>query len=400
MKLRSLLPSINRSIPLTCQALLFITVLTLFTACAKENNQKFYEDIQDSPLFDSDIKLIGGVTEMPVKSQALFVPDNVKSGGYAYATVVRMNDSSLMIACTRYKPNGFDDFMHSDIVARKSTDNGKTWSPEFVLQENIATINTMNPNLLRVGAKKLLLIFTVKHSDAKIDLYVKESADNGETWGDPRTINTTQGYHILNNDRAILNNKRIILPVAYAKNISKEYDQQVIFCYYSDDMGKTWLKSKYLKTYFALMEPGVTPIDKKGTLKMNIRTRQGFIYFSKSTDNGATWSGLYRSGINTPESPQVVKSLNCSDSLIMIWNNAVYTPGYNNRNPLTFAYSVTGGNEWINPTNLRSNRDLNYLYPTIYNDRNDTVFVTYAIRDNSYKPMVYLDKLSLKNLIK
>lgn len=378
-----------------------ISVLVLVTACTKENNKEFYEEIANSPVFDTDIKLIGDVNTMPVSSQLLFVPDNINSGAYAYASVIRLNDSSLMIACTRFQPDGFDDFMHSDIVAKTSTDNGKTWSPEFVLQHNIAAINTMNPNLVRISPTKILLLFCVKDSDTKIDLYVKESADNGVTWGETRLINKmTQGYHILNNDRVIFNNRRIIVPIAFSKNISKEYDQQVIFCYYSDDLGKTWLRSKYLKANFALMEPGITPIDKNGTLKMTIRTRQGFIYFSKSTDNGITWTGLYKSAINTPESPQVIMSLNKSDSVIMIWNNAVFTPGFNNRNPLTFAYSTTAGQTWMNPVNLRTNKDLNYLYPTIYHDRNDSIIVTYAVRDNAYKPVLYLDRLSLKKLIK
>jgi sialidase-1 len=375
--------------------------ILIISSCKKGDNQKFYEVIENSPIVDSDIHLIGDVINMPVTSQQLFVPDHINSGAYAYASMMRLNDSSLIVACTRYRPNGFNDFLHSDIVAKISTNNGETWQPEYVLQENIGILNTMNPCFVRFTSNKIAFIFSVKDSDSKIDILIKNSDDNGVTWGEPRLVNNQSwGYHVVNNDRVLYNNRRLIVPVAYSVSISKDYDKQVIFCYYSDDLGRTWHKSNYLKTDFALMEPGVTAIDKNGKLRMNIRTKQGFIYFSNSADNGKTWKGLYKSNINTPEAPQVLSSLNRSDSLIMIWNNTPYTPGMNNRNPLTFAYSINGGQQWINPTNLRNNKDLNYLYPTIYNDRNDTILVTYGVRDNTYKPVVYFDRLSLKKLIK
>ncbi|QHS61994.1 sialidase family protein [Chitinophaga agri] len=378
-----------------------LTALLFISGCKKADNQQFYEVIENTPITDADIHLIGDVHNLPLTSQKIFVPDNVKTGGYAYASVLRLNDSSLMVACTRYPANSFGDFNHSDIAARISHDNGATWEPEFVLQENIGLINTCNPNLVRITNKKIVLIFCVKDSDSKIDILIKESEDNGVTWGSPRLINKlTWGYHIVNNDRAIYNNGRLIVPAAYAVSITKDYDKQVIFCYYSDDQGKTWRKSSYLKADFALMEPGVTAINKNGKLKMNIRTKQGFIYFSTSDDNGMTWKGLFKSNINTPEAPQVVTSLNKSDSLMMIWINTPYTPGMNNRNPLTFAYSTNAGQQWQNPVNLRNNKDLNFLYPTIYKDRNDTIMVTYGVRDITFRPSIYLDRLSLKTLIK
>jgi hypothetical protein len=133
---------------------------------------------------------------------------------------------------------------------------------------------------------------------------------------------------------------------------------------------------------------------------MTIRTKQGFVYFSTSSDNGVTWGGLYKSNINTPESPQVIKSLGTSDTMLMIWNNTPFTPGHLNRNPLTFAYSIDGGEVWKNPRNLKNTPQLQYLYPTIYQDRNDTILVTYATKDPYDKPIVYFNKLSLKDLIK
>lgn len=148
------------------------------------------------------------------------------------------------------------------------------------------------------------------------------------------------------------------------------------------------------------MEPGITPIGANGKLKMTIRTKQGYVYFSTSDDNGATWKGLYKSNISTPESPQVIRSIATSDTVLMIWNNTPYTPGHLNRNPLTFAYSPDGGNVWRNPCNIKNTPQLNYLYPTIYYDRNDTIMVTYATKDQYDKPIVYFNKLSLKDLIK
>lgn len=384
------------------QLLSILLVALMLTSCKKlKDNQDFYNGIDNSAVYDSDIHLIGDIHNISVKSQELFVPDNVVSGGYAYASTIRIDDSTLIVACTRYQPRGFDDFKYCDIVAKKSMDNGKTWSEEYLLQKNIGVLATMNPNFVRISSTRIQLYFIVKDSGTHIDIYLKESYDNGITWNLERKINNaTVGYHILNNDRVILNKKRIIIPVAFVKNIDRDFNQQVIFCYYSDDYGKTWSTSKYLKTNFALMEPGITPVGANGRLKMTIRTMQGFVYFSTSMDNGVTWNGLYKSNINTPESPQVIKSLGTSDTMLMIWNNTPYTPGHLNRNPLTFAYSINGGDVWQNPRNIKNTPQLNYLYPTIYHDRNDTIMVTYATKDQYAKPIVYFNKLSLKDLIK
>jgi len=361
----------------------------------------FYDDIGMSEVIPSNISLRGSLRNMTVNSTRLFVPDGRIIGGYAFGTIFRLNDTTLIAAASRYKANGFDDFAYANIVAKKSTDNGTTWGSEEILQENIGIVNTIAPSFVRLDANHIMLFFATKSNNRQTFLYLKESLDNGVTWAEPRRIDiASEGYYPLVNDRVIVNNGRILLPVAFALDINADYDRQVSCCFYSDDKGKTWKRSNYLKSNFALMEPGVSSIS-KNELLMTIRTKEGFIYFARSINNGATWGSIYKTNIESPESPQTIARINNSDTLVMLWNNTPYTPGHNNRSRLTFAFSIDRGLTWHNPVNLQSDKSYSYFYPSIFVDRKDTIHITYGIRSNtSSMPSLYYDKFNLKDLAK
>lgn len=69
------------------------------------------------------------------------------------------------------------------------------------------------------------------------------SKDESNSWSDAiPCITDKQGYFVLNNDRVIqLENGRLLMPVALHNTPGGEWKNQAdLFCYYSDNNGKTW----------------------------------------------------------------------------------------------------------------------------------------------------------------
>ena len=72
-------------------------------------------------------------------------------------------DGRLLLAYTRVQ-GGSSDFDAAEIVGRYSSDRGRTWSPDVVLQGNDAGVNCMSPSLLPLPEGDLLLFYLRKNS--------------------------------------------------------------------------------------------------------------------------------------------------------------------------------------------------------------------------------------------
>jgi sialidase-1 len=349
-------------------------------------------------IIDVPISVIGGGNLITGnKPYKLFEPDLIKGyKGYGFASLIETDKNKLIVTAARYR--SFDDFVNADIVARKSTDNGVTWEKEYTIQENIGTINTTAPSLVKISKSHLMLFVCAKTSITESHIYYKESFDGGNTWNQPKRLEVgLKGYYTMANDRVIYNNGRIIYAVGFSPE--SQSVNHFVFCLYSDDLGRTWKKSPSIRASFSLTEPCVAVIN-KSELLMCIRSSNGFVYFSQSQNNGATWKSLLKTKIETPEAPQSILQIG-GDTLVMAWNNTPYTPGHENRTPLTLAYSTDKGNSWKGAVNLQKDQSFNYFYPTLALSSSDSLLVTYGIRRKAtYNPSIYFEKVSIKNLLK
>ena len=158
---------------------------------------------------------------------------------------VLLQDGRLLVGWTEFQKAN-TDFTPAHIAGRTSVDGGRTWGEQFVLQENIGQMNTMSLSFLRLrGSGELLMFVLVKNSKTDLDLVVCRSSDEAATWSEPLLITTEDGYHIMNNARAIqLSTGRILCPVSTTPLIHSSQHPLKNVCYFSDDEGKTWLRSR------------------------------------------------------------------------------------------------------------------------------------------------------------
>ena len=317
-------------------------------------------------------------------------PDNPRNSEGDFVT---LKDGSIMLIYTRFTGHTSSDFGGSDLVARFSRDNGKTWSEEDQLVvKNEGKMNTMSVSLLRLRSGRIALFYARKNGLNDCIPMMRTSTDEGKTWSAPTAcIRDFPGYYVLNNSRVIqLSGGRLLMPVALHTSTGKpdatiqELEKSFnnygkIFCYYSDDEGKTWSRSRQVEVdgNVIAQEPGVAELG-SGKILMFIRTDSGFQYYATSSDQGKSWSKSEKSPVISPLSPASIVRLPGSDSLLMIWNNNDQKDAARKgkRTPLTAATSKDNGKTWEKLFDIETDPNGSFCYTGIHFTR-DNVLLNY-----------------------
>jgi sialidase-1 len=288
-----------------------------------------------------------------------------------------LKDGRLMLAWNEFYTAQGSDWGPSRLAAMFSSDGGRTWSGRKVLQENIGTMNVMEPDLLRLKSGKILFAFCRKNSEADCAPLLRVSTDDAKTFSNPVPIpiDPAPSYTGMNNDRMIqLKSGRVVLPLWYTTDyrIDRHIRTRV---YFTDDEGRTWKQSKTLvdipDSKAGAQEPGVVEL-KDGRILMWIRTDKGKIYRSYSSDRGDTWSRPEPMELDSPLAPQSMKRLPKTGDLLLVWNNSPKL-----RTPLTAAISKDDGKTWTGIKDLDSIPGHTFAYTSIEFLKDRALFTYY-----------------------
>ena len=306
---------------------------------------------------------------------------------YSEGSILPLADGSLLFANTEFDESA-SDFAKARIVARRSSDGGNTWSKSEILQDNVGRLNVMSATLRRFRSPQgaaVGLFYLVKNGRDDLKAYLRISADEGRTFGEPRPITDAPGYHVVNNDRVTeLADGRLLCPVAWTSDIERD-NHLVSFCYWSDDEGQSWStgKSRVDVSRRGAMEPEVVELN-DGRVLMIVRTQLGEIYASFSSDRGESWSPAAPWGVKSPESPATLRRIPATGDLLLVWN-PVYDAAAGHggqRTPLVAAVSTDEGRTWGPPRVLEDRTDQEFAYTSLaFFERN--VLLSYYVADNS-----------------
>ncbi|MEI6971358.1 MAG: sialidase family protein [bacterium] len=125
--------------------------------------------------------------QAPLKS-AIVLALNAAAGNprNSEGAFVTLTDGRILFAWSRYRGESWADEARADIAARFSSDGGKTWSPEErILVSNEVACNVMSASLLRLQDGRIALFCLRKNSLCDCRLWMRTSADEGDTWSEP-----------------------------------------------------------------------------------------------------------------------------------------------------------------------------------------------------------------------
>jgi hypothetical protein len=305
--------------------------------------------------------------------------------------IVELKDGSLCLVYTRFT-GGAGDHAAADIAARTSGDGGKTWTDDHILVRNEGKLNVMSTNIVRLGNGDLLLFYMRKNALDDLATYVRRSADEFETLGEPIRVTINEGYHVVNNDRVVrLSTGRLIVPAALhctPDGARKEWTPYGFpYTFISDDEGRTWRADKSVSPDLVdqsvmLQEPGVLEL-KDGRLWMWMRTDAGVQYECFSEDGGEHWTTPRPGPLASPRSPATIERIPWTGDLLCVWNDHSGRHAYpkGRRTPLCVAISEDEGRTWSASHVIEGDPEGWYCYTSMTFVK-DRVLLSYCAGDS------------------
>lgn len=291
-------------------------------------------------------------------------PDNPRN---SEGDTLLLEDGRILLVWSRFRGPGDD--APADLYAARSADWGRSWSaPYLLVGREEARRNVMSVSLLRERETgDALLFYLRKHGPEDLQVWMRRSRDEGDTWGPPRRVSVLTGYNVMNNARAVqLPTGRLLAPVAHSE---RSGGRQVALCYVSDDAGETWRRGSG-EAAFAdrspCQEPGLVALG-EGAVLMYIRTRKGHVYRSHSADGGETWSTPAAIlDLPAPQAPATMARLP-GGAIVCAYNHRPdgATAGWADRTPLALARSDDGGKTWRRLEDIESDPARCYGYTSL-----------------------------------
>lgn len=243
----------------------------------------------------------------PYCEQCIFRPGDYGSTNWRIPAVLVLQDGSILIASDKRKYNQTDLPEDIDIVVRRSTDLGVTWTEPHTIAQGTGykhgfgdcTLVQCEDGTVVAGYVGGNGLWASTESDP-IRSYIQTSNDGGLTWNEPVDItsqlwgsqsqNSTQrlykaSFFASGNGVRLTRGEhkgRIIFVAAMVKKANNQLDN---FAVYSDDNGATWTVSK--RAYSSGDESKVIELN-DGRVLMSVR-QNGARGYTISSDGGETW---------------------------------------------------------------------------------------------------------------
>ena len=281
---------------------------------------------------------------------------------YRIPGVVVTNKGTILAFCEARRQS-IDDGSPTDVVLKRSLDDGRTWQPMQTLvkggihylrlpEPDVKVEAVMDPCPVVDRSDGTIWLSCTQYLNRKMGMnMLLKSTDDGATWSKPVDIGKSFGggfgagpgmgiqlrYNKDHKDRLVIPGRG-------------NYDEQKIgsFVIYSDDHGKTWRKGHCVPGTAGGECQAIELAD--GSLAMNIRNgRKGCRAVAISKDGGMTWADAY-------DEPQLPES-GCQASILRFTD-----PFKDDRNRILFSNPNTTKDERIKMT-VRLSYDDGKIWP-------------------------------------
>ena len=235
----------------------------------------------------------------------VFVSGQDEYFAYRIPSLIGAADGTLLAICEGRK-SSLADLGNNDLVLKRSTDNGTTWSPMEVIYDEGDKVTIGNPT--PVVDRSTGTIWLVFSRDAT-DVLMITSRDNGRTWSKPSDI-TSQvkepdwKFYAVGPGVGIQlehgpHKGRLLIP-AYHRTTESKSGPAIAHVFYSDDQGETWQIGGSVGPHTCECQVAETLAGDRPGLLINSRNHwarsggrpdlAGVRIISRSSDGGETWS--------------------------------------------------------------------------------------------------------------
>ncbi len=280
-----------------------------------------------------------------VEHQALFTSDEQPGRGYRIPTMLVLPNNTILAFCES-RADPMLDWGDIDLVMKRSTDGGETWSNIIILRDE-GTHTAGNPCPVYDNITNTVwLPYCV---DNKL-VFVMNSTDLGLSWSVPREITDELQLNLSGStDQQMLEygtgpgigiqlkSGRLVIPCYY-------FDERGSHVIYSDDNGSSWHKGANLGKGSECQV--LEAVD--GTICLNARPRPPGQYrvIAWSSDSGETW-GPWSIDYELPDPRCMASIIRFTDNTTHLRNRILFSnPDEFSRGHMTIRMSYDEGSTW------------------------------------------------------
>jgi sialidase-1 len=237
-----------------------------------------------------------------------------------------------------------------NIVQRRSTDNGETWTAIETVIDFPYGQSASDPSLIvDKETNEVFLFYNYMDLDKEKDVYylhMMKSGDNGKTWTEPKDITSEMTKPEWKNDFKFITSGRGVQTEDGRLLHTLVRLKEGVYLFGSDDHGKTWF----------LIDTPVKPADESKVIQLTngdyminsrVNTGAGHRYVHTSKDKGKTWKTIPEKQLVDPgNNASIVRytaKKNGADKDRLLFSNSNSTKGRKN---LTVRISYDEGKTW------------------------------------------------------
>jgi sialidase-1 len=324
------------------------------------------------------------------------------------AMVVTPNDTILAF-CEGRRNSPADDG-DIDLVLKRSTDQGRTWSASIVVHAERGDVTIGNPcPLVDARTGHVHLLFTRNNKR----MFYTKSEDQGRTWAEP-----VEQTHVLENvaypwvrigtgpvHGIQASHGRLIAPIWLSnrerenRNAHSTKDRYRSAMLFSDDQGATWEFGGLVPAELNRLNEATVVERINGNLLLNMRAHgEGFRAVAVSKDGGHTWS--------TPVLDLSLPCPTCQASVLRLRDNEVVfsNPAASNftdydapsRRAMTVRLSLDDAKTWPHSRLLHQG-------PAAYSDlavlSDGTILCLFENGDDAYHERITIARLRRRDIV-
>ena len=237
-----------------------------------------------------------------------------------------------------------------------------------------------NPVLYAAAEDRILLFYKVGTRIPDWRTFVLESADFGKTWTGPREMipdDVSGGRGPVRNKPIRLKCGRVVAPASVERGLWR------CFMDYSDDGCRTWKRSNLIEAAGTasladthgrgIIQPTLWE-DEEGVHAL-LRSGQGRIYRTDSSDQGETWCEAYPTEL--PNNNSGIDLTRLEDGTLLLAYNPV-GQNFGPRSPLSVAVSGDGAKTWKKLCDLETEPG-EFSYPAVVSE-GSRIWITYTYK--------------------
>jgi len=260
-----------------------------------------------------------------------------------------------------------------DVMIWSAVCEAGQWSKPRILTPEKG-IPHWNPVLMRTPDGRAQLFYKIGYTIPEWKTMTMFSSDGGYVWSDPRELvpgDSSGGRGPVKNKAIRLSCGRILAPASVECGTWRDGTWRA-FIDISED-GEHWDKSHIPDTAQVQMIQPTLWEDADGAVHALMRTAEGRIWRSDSTDHGCTWSEAYPTDV-----PHNNSGIDCvmteGGVLVLVCNPVASEKGQ--RTPLSVLISEDNGASFRRILDLET-EDGEFSYPALIADRN-RLYITYT----------------------